>query len=345
MRPRRRLVLRAITGGIGAALLNRLPAYAATTPPPLLLRLNIPGPHSLPFLPFELIPRLGLDQRMGARLSLRYFPSGVRALDDVVRGNADFAGLGFAVLPHFQQQGTPVVAVAANSGGTPPFAILARTALKDHVKSIRDLRGLSIGVPAGNPKIKTYLQTVVETLLNSYGIGPDEVRWVSTAHSRDGVLGALQGGVVDALFCEEPFITILLRQKSGYVLADFADPQIQQRIGGIKHLRSVVATTRVLVEREPRKAELMVSMLRESLQWLHRSSAEEIVNQLGLPDDAHRNEMIEVLKNTNMYSLDGSFSAQQIQETLTFLRSTGTELPEGFDIQSFIEFRWAGRRP
>lgn len=336
----RRAFLATLITGAGAGLLSSLPAYGAR--PPSLLRLNIPGPHSLPFLPFELIPRLGIDQRLGARLSLRYFPSGVRALDDVVLGNADFASLAFSVLPLFR---TPVVAVAANSGGTPPFAILARNNLRERVKSIADLRGLSIGVPTGTTKVKTYLQVLVETLLRSYGIDADEVRWVATAHARDGVLGALQSGLVDALFCEEPFITILLRQNSAYILADFADPQIQQRVGGINHQRSVVATTRALIEHEPHKAELMAAMLRESLQWIQRSSAADVVRHLELPDEALRSEMLEVLQRTHMYSPDGSFSQRQVEETLVFLRATGAQLPPEFDIWQFVDSRWSGRRP
>lgn len=51
-----------------------------------LIRINIPGPRSLPFLPVELIPVLGIDRGMNVELIIRYFPSGV-ALEDMLAGN------------------------------------------------------------------------------------------------------------------------------------------------------------------------------------------------------------------------------------------------------------------
>lgn len=66
-----------------------------------LIRINIPGPRSLPFMPIELIPILGIDHALNVELLIRYFPSGVRALEDMLAGNAQFSAQGFTILHAF----------------------------------------------------------------------------------------------------------------------------------------------------------------------------------------------------------------------------------------------------
>ena len=107
----------------------------AETPGLTLIRINIPGPHLLPYIPIELIPILGIDQALGAQLAIRYMPSGVQALENVVAGDAHFAGVGFSVMPTFVAKGKPVVALATLSSGTPPYAVLVRN---DLAKTRRD---------------------------------------------------------------------------------------------------------------------------------------------------------------------------------------------------------------
>ncbi len=101
MSPRRRSFL----GGAAAAMLVPLvrPIHAADSP--LLIRINLPGPRSLPFLPLELIPLLGIDRDFGATFSLRYFTSGVLAFEDMMAGNAPFSGHGFFILSGMRKKG------------------------------------------------------------------------------------------------------------------------------------------------------------------------------------------------------------------------------------------------
>ena len=107
----------------GSAMLHGLGARAALDADCTTIRANIPGPNMLPFLPIELIPRLGMDKALGEQLSIRYLPSGGLVLEDVVAGNGDFPGMRFPVLPNFVARGKPVAAVATLTSGVPPYAI------------------------------------------------------------------------------------------------------------------------------------------------------------------------------------------------------------------------------
>lgn len=164
----------------------------AAPSPANLIRVNIPGPHLLPFIPVELISVLGIDRELGVELAIRHLPNGVQALENIVAGDAHFAGTGFSVLPN---------------------AVLVRNELAQKVRKLTDLKGRSIGVPLGSATSKTYLQVIMELWLHAWGVSSDKVRWVSVGMNLDGMHGALASGSVDAVFCEEPLASTLVRKR------------------------------------------------------------------------------------------------------------------------------------
>lgn len=306
-----------------------------------LIRINIPGPNLLPYLPIELIPLLGFDQAQGAQLAIRYMPSGVQALENVVAGDAHFAGVGFSVMPTFVAKGKPVVALATLSSGTPPYAVLVRNELSRSIRSIKDLKGRSVGIPLGSTTTKTYLQTLMELWLESYGLKNNEVRWVPTNMNLDGMYGALASGSVDAVFCEEPLSGTLVRKKIGVQLASLRDPRNPARIVGRQHLRAVIASTPGTVAADPRRAEQMVRMLQRSLRWIRTSAPQEVVARLGIQDPEQASDIADALRRLpDLYSPNGRFEQKEIQSTLQFLEASRAELPPGLDIRTLIDDRW-----
>ncbi len=337
----RRNLLKAITALPLVALCGR--AIAADT---TILRINIPGPLSLPFLPIELIPILGIDRNLNSQLNIRYFPSGVRALEDMLAGNAQFSAQGFTVLTAFQAKGKHVKAIAPLSGQVPPYGIVVRSDLRGKIRRVADLKGRSVGISVGSATSKTYMQQVAELFLSASGVQANEVRWVPTAQSWDGQFGALSSKSVDAVYCEEPFLSGLVRKKTGFLLSDFSDPKVRAIIPGAGHFRATITTTAENIAQDARAAELMVQMLRQSLSWIFNASADEVVSRLGIKDEGERQDTIHVLsKNREMYAADVRFSQQQIAATKQFMASTGIVNPDGFDIHSLIASQFAGEKP
>ncbi len=342
MNPSRRNVLKALSALPLAALSGTAKAIAIRTP----IRINIPGPRSLPFLPIELIPILGIDHNQGVQLIIRYFPSGVHALEDMLDGNAQFSAQGFTVLHAFHSKGKKVLALASLSGQVPPYGIVVSNKLRKQIKSVADLKGRSIGVSVGNITSKTYLQQVTEVFLNANGIKPHEVRWVPTAQNWDGQFGALSSGSVDAVFCEEPFMSGLARHKAGFVLSDFSDPKILDKIPGAGHLRATLTTSAENLKQDSQRAETMVRMLNQSLEWIAKTDAAGVVNRLGLQDQNERLELIDVLtRQRGMYPSDVRFSRRQIDATAQFMRAAGILADDAFDIDTLINSRIAGVKP
>ncbi|MDO8890456.1 MAG: ABC transporter substrate-binding protein [Sulfurimicrobium sp.] len=340
--PSRRKVLKALSALPLTAFSGTATAKTSRTP----IRINIPGPRSLPFLPIELIPILGIDYNQGVQLIIRYFPSGVRALEDMLAGSAQFSAQGFTVLHAFHSKGYKAQALAPLSGQVPPYGIVVRNELRKQVKSVTDLKGRSIGVSVGNVTSKTYLQQVTEVFLITNGIKPHEVRWVPTAQNWDGQFGALSSGSVDAVFCEEPFMSGLARHKAGFVLSDFSDPRIMAKIPGAGHLRATLTASSEYLKLNSPYAETMVRMLSQSFEWIAKTDAAGVVNRLNLQDKDEKLELIDVLtRQRGMYPSDARFSRRQIEATAQFMRAAGILADEAFDINTLINSQIAGVKP
>jgi NitT/TauT family transport system substrate-binding protein len=347
MHPGRRHLLQAL--GSTALLSNSAWAQGANLPGPgieTVIRLNLPGPGSLPFLPLEMITALGFDREIGARLVLRYHPSGIRALEDVLDGNADFAALGFATLPVLMSKGKDTLAIAPISGEQNVFQLLVRKDLARKITRVKDLAGRTIGTSTGSPNGKTYLQMVAEIVLRSQGIAPHQVRWLPTGQNWESASGAFISHAADALFCEQPFPNRLIREGLGVSLLDLTDKRTHTGLAGIDSLRSVVATHRPLLNLPDgqRKAELMVRMLRRSLVWLRSATPEAVARQASTRNDAERQDITELLTKTpRIYSADARFSLQQVNDTDVFLRAAHGDVrfPPAVNC---IETLWAGQQ-
>lgn len=316
----------------------------AAPSPANLIRVNIPGPHLLPFIPVELISVLGIDRELGVELAIRHLPNGVQALENIVAGDAHFAGTGFSVLPNFFAMGKPVVALAVLSSGAPPYAVLVRNELAQKVRKLTDLKGRSIGVPLGSATSKTYLQVIMELWLHAWGVSSDKVRWVSVGMNLDGMHGALASGSVDAVFCEEPLASTLVRKRIGTLLASLSDAKNPTHFVGRQHFRAVIASTPDIIAADPRRAELMVRLLQRPLAWMHRTPPKAVVARLGFADAEQARDVADALRRLpGLYSRDGRFEAAAIESTRQFLNAPGTPLPAGLDVRALIDECWANR--
>ena len=341
MNPSRRRTLQAALG----ALLLPVTAWAHSgSGGETLIRINIPGRYSLSFLPIDLIPVLNFDRAVGARLVIRYQPSGIRAIEDVLAGNADLAALGFAPLPVLHSKGKDVVAISPLSGRTPPMAIVLRKDLAKKVSSVAELKGRTIATSTGSVNSKSRPQIMAQAVLRANGVADNEVRWLPTAQNWDSISGAMISKSCDAVFCEEPFTSRLVRAGHGVMLADLADPGITGKIPGFNHIRSAIVTTRALTRSQPEKMELFVRMLRRTLVWIQATPPEQVAQKAPANSVAERFELAALLrKMPGIFNPDGRFSVPQIAETDVFLRNAMPELKLA-TADSLIDDRWAGRR-
>jgi NitT/TauT family transport system substrate-binding protein len=348
MQSARRRVLQTLSGALLFPWLGWAQQSSGTGAGKLtVIRLNLPGPGSLPFLPLELISALGFDRELGARLVLRYKPSGIRALEDVLGGNADFAAVGFPTLPVLQSQGKEAVAIAPISGEQHVLQLIVRKDLAKTILHVGNLVGHTVAVSTGSTVSKTYSQMALEIILSAHGVNANQVRWLPTGQNWESVSGALISRAADVIFCEQPFPTRLIREGLGVSLLDLSDKRSHEGLTGIAALRSVLATSRQFVARPEgqQKAELLVKMLRRSLAWINTNEPTVVAQRVLESSEKGREDIVAVLAKTpHIYSADARFNGRQVNETDLFLRSADgrSVYPRAIDQ---IDSRWAGIQP
>lgn len=338
----RRIILKQIAAGLSAGLTASGSVWAVNSVP---IRLNLPGPQSLPFLPLELIPRLGFDLAAGSPLQLRYFASGVLALEDMLAGNAHFSAHGFSVLPGMRHKGKPAVAIARLSGQEAPAALLARVDLPTKPTGVSDLASLSIGVSSGTVSSKTYLQMVGEQILKVNGVPAGAVRWVPMAQNWESVKGALVSKSVDAILSEEPFATRAIDEGLARPLFRMNTPKDLAQLPGSGHLRAVVTAAPANLTALAESGTRLLRMLDQSLSYIKQHKPEEIVEMLGIQDTSERRELVAILgQYKGLFPSDAGFSAEALQSTAVFLHAIGAMAsPDPAGLAPLIDDRWTGR--
>jgi NitT/TauT family transport system substrate-binding protein len=347
MQPDRRNFMLSLAGILTGALTAPATSLAAPNTELPLIRLNLPGPGSLSFLPLELITSLGFDREMGARLLLRYHPSGIRALEDMLVGNADFAAGGFPTLPVMYAKGKDVVAIAPLSGPRHTFHLMVRKDLARQITRVEHLKGHTIAISTGSPNSKTYMQMLAEVMLTAHGIGAHQLRWLPSGQNWESISGAFISKAADAVLCEQPFPSRLSRSGLGVSLVDFGDPRIQARLPGIEAQRSAITVSRKLLETPEgqQKADQMVRILRRTLVWLQATPPEAVAQTSSSLSKEAREEVVLMLNSfPDIYSPDARFDRAQIAATDRFLQAALGDV-KLMPAADFVIDRWAGSKP
>jgi len=342
---------RSIALTIAGILVSALTGLAPISPgivaePAMRLRVSVPGPRNLSYLPIDLISKIGADRAEGAEVRIQYVGGGSLALQNVVLKNADFAVAGVPAMLSQQANGEKVVLLAAVDD-LPVYVLMVRADLKKQVTNISDLKGRVIGVNSGSLTSKTTSQQLAELLLKSEGVPLDAVRIIPVGQSWSEQSSVINSGTVDAIMGSEPYASRLLAQNKVYYLMNQADPSVVKKIPGSGFLYAALATRPEVLEREPQKAGKMVAIVRRTLQWIATHTPEQIVGALEIRDAEEKAALLASLrKYTRLYSPDGRLSNNQLKESeLFFLQAAGNNpAARRIRLESMVYDKWAGRK-
>jgi len=309
------------------------------------ITISAPGPRNLSYLPIDLIPRIGADREEDAHLRILHVGGGAVALEDLASGNAEFASAGVpATLSFHIGQGNIVLIAAVDDA--PMFVLMVRSDLKNQVKRIADLKGKIVGVNTSTSKSKTTSQQLLELLLASEGVSPEEVRIISAGQNWITQSSLILSDSVDALLGDEPFASRLRSEEKVFFLANLSETETMKNIPGVHFLHAALETRSEVIQETPKKVEKMVRMLQKSLAWIHAHTPEELITVLEIQDPEERKALVSCLKKyPNAFSKDGSFSTEQLKQTDLFFgagRSFPTKVPTA---ESITDPRWAGFHP
>ncbi|MDD5390677.1 MAG: ABC transporter substrate-binding protein [Gallionellaceae bacterium] len=327
-----------------AFLLGHFPQRAIAAEP-MRMVVAMPGPHAAPYLPLELMPRIGADRKAGFVLSVRYFGGGPLAVKDMLDHNSDFAGLGMPALAGIRLSNPNLVSVIALTQ-TPAYVLMARQDLKSQIHKLADLRWRTIGTHSGSKQGKSTARQIAEYLLQRNGIRGDDVNFVYAGQNLADYSAALESGQVDAIVVNEPAATLLEKHKLALRLVDLHDPaEAKAHLGG-RFLYTQLATTTETLRDHPDKIRRMNTALRDSLRWIATHSAQDIVARLQLPEGEEKQSLETYLAaHKNIYSPDGAFSEEAARNSEAFFHAVSGDNPAAAQLRyrDFIDSRWSGR--
>lgn len=333
---------RSINTLIISALLSILspPSLAKDTK----ITIAAPGPGNLLFLPIDLAKKIGADTAQGVDLEVRYFGGGPQAYQDMLEKNSDFSVGGMAALAEQRASGNPVICIAAISR-VPAYSLMVRSDLKDKIKKVSDLKGHIIGVKGHTKGGRSTTQMFTEYMLMRSNIPLGSVNFLPAGQYYVDQHAALESGAVDALMGDEPFASRLKNEGVAIVLADFHDLAAVKKLMGGLFMNAQMATREDVIANNPEAVEKMVKVLRNTLIWINKHSAQEISNALNLKNEEDRLSLKSALsKYKNMYTPDGTFSDEQVKTAEQFFHQVSQDKPAARTLQfdSFINYQWAG---
>lgn len=297
-------------------------------------------------MPATLAGKIGADQAEGLEFDLRYTGGGPQSYRDMLAHNVDFAVAGLSALALQRMNGKPVLSIMAINH-VPAYTLLVRQDLRAKVRTVADLSGMVVGVKGHVVGGRSTTQLITEYVLVRAGVKPDRVNYVSVGQSYASQHAALASGTVDAIMGDEPFASRLVGHKVAFVLADFHSPETTRATFGGLFLNAQLCTREDVLEKSPEMVEKVTRAMRSTLGWVSKHTPREIVEALAPREEEERLALLRVFeRHKRIYSVDGSFSDQQLATVERFLKATEkTEAAQAFRIDSMINSKWAGRKP
>ncbi|MCP5276824.1 MAG: ABC transporter substrate-binding protein [Thiobacillus sp.] len=311
---------------------------------PMPVTIALPGPGTLPYLPIDLMPKIGADKSEGVQVTLRHFGGGPLVIKDMMSGNSDFAALGFSALA--ETAGIEGKAYAlASLVQVPAYTLMVSSRMKSKVKSPADLRGRSIGVHSGSKGGKSTGQHITEFLLGRAGVSPQDVNFISAGQNYKAYSAALLSGAADAIITNEPSATRLEAAGIAYRLVDLHDPTATRKyFGSLFQYTQLCARTDV-IQHQTDKVNRVMAALISSLKWIQKHNAREVAERMGIQDQEERDTFIRALeKHRAMFSPDGVFSAEALAGTAALIKAVHEGEHEGPGLERLINDQWVGSR-
>jgi len=316
------VVLMAACGGSGSgtpaastgATTSATQAAAGTKPPRATVKVSIGSAASIIYLPWDLAKSLGYFEDENLEVQLNYAAAGTEAATALLSGSVDFTGNSLDHSIKAQIAGKPTKMVVSFAR-LPGVALIVRNDLKETVRSVKDLKGMTVGatsVGSGTHLLLTYA-------MNQAGLVQDKDYTFKPCGS--GTMAAtLDSKGAAACMNSDPFITGYVSAGKGYVLAggDFrTEKDTIALLGGAYQFTGAV-TTQDFITKNPQVVQRVVNALVRADRFIAANGAKDIAAKL--PDTvtgADRELYIKALDVAKEYlSKDGIIDQKGVDNVL-----------------------------
>jgi NitT/TauT family transport system substrate-binding protein len=235
------------------------------------IHIAVGGQASFYYLPLTIAERQGYFRDEGLNVKISDFAGGSVALRAVVGGSADVVSGAYEHTISLQSKKQYFQAFVAQ-GRLPQIAFGVATSKAGSVKSLKDLKGLRVGVSA--PGSSTH--NLVKQLLKKGGLDPNKDVSVVGVGLASQAVAALKSGQIDAISNTDPVMTRLEQDGSIKLMADTRTLKGTQEVWGAPLPAGVLHAAIEFVQRNPNTVQALANAVVRADKWIAKASATDV---------------------------------------------------------------------
>ena len=281
------------------------------------ITIAVGGKNLFYYLPLTIAERRGYFKDEGLNVEIVDFPGGAKALQAMVGGSADVVSGAYEHTITMQAKGINIESIALQ-GRYNGIVLGIRKDKAGGFKSLKDLKGMSIGVTAPGSSTNHF----VNNLLTKNGLKPDDVSIVGVGAGA-GAVAAIKKGSVDAISNLDPVINILETEGDIVVVVDSRTAKGMKEVyGGAYHAGSIYAPVE-WVKKNPNTAQAVVNAMVRASLWIRRAKVDEII--AAVPPEYYGDKQTlykaALYKNQEGFSPDGRMSMEGAKNVYAVLKA------------------------
>lgn len=286
------------------------------------VKIAVGGKSALLYLPVVLAERLGNFKAQGMDVELIDTAGGSKTLQALIGGSADVGSGAYEHTIEIQAKGQFLRAFVVQCR-YPVYALGISKAKIASYKSIRDLKGMTVGVTAPGSGTDKF----VKFLMQREGLQPSDISVIGVGSSATA-LAAMRSGKIDAISTLDPATTELEASGDIKIVVDARNAAGSQQVYGGALPSSVLYTTDEFVEKHPATVQALTNAMVKTLTWMRTASMEQI--EAAIPPEFLKADKATYLaafrKVREGYSPDGLFPPGSAENNYKMLVATDDAL-------------------
>jgi NitT/TauT family transport system substrate-binding protein len=235
------------------------------------VHIAVGGKASFYYLPLTVAEQQGYFKAEGLNVKISDFAGGAVALRAVVGGSADVVSGAYEHTISLQSKKQFFQAFVLQ-GRLPQIAFGVSSAKAGQVKSLKDLKGMKIGVSA--PGSSTH--NLVKQLLSKAGLDPNKDAAIVGVGLGAQAIAALKSGQIDAISNTDPVMTKLEQDNAIKLLADTRTLKGTQEVWGAPLPAGCLYAPIEFVQKNPNTAQALANAIVRADKWIAKASATDV---------------------------------------------------------------------
>jgi NitT/TauT family transport system substrate-binding protein len=224
----------------------------------------------LPYLPLIIAHQRKYFADEGLEVEIAAFAGGSKALQSLMGGSSDVASGAYSNTLTMAAKGQKLKNFVVQVR-YPALTIAVSKKASDRYKSLKDLKGMKIGVSA--PGSSTHM--VVNHLLSKVGLTSNDVSIIGVGTSA-GAVAAIEKGEIDAIINSDPVMTKLETDNAITVIAETRTAKGTQDLFGGPYPEAGLYATADFIARNPNTIQALTNAIVRAELWMQKATVDDI---------------------------------------------------------------------